>query len=126
MRLLNLPQEIQEHIRNNKFTHGHGRVLLEVEDENLQRKLAQETIIKGLSVRELENLIKIHRPRMAKFSMRKQGEANPVHQLQQEQLQHALATKVNISMRKKRGEIKIEFYSKDDLERIVRRITGGV
>jgi ParB family transcriptional regulator, chromosome partitioning protein len=125
MVLLRLPQEIQEHIRNNRFTHGHGRALLEVDDENLQRRLAQETISKGLSVRELENLVKTRRPRMAKFSMRKRGEANPVYQLQQEQLQHALATKVNICMRKKRGEITVEFYSKDDLERITKRIIGG-
>jgi ParB family transcriptional regulator, chromosome partitioning protein len=65
LRLLKLPQEIQEEIRKGRISFGHGRALLEIEDANRQRRLVQETISKGLSVRELENLIKAKRPRLA-------------------------------------------------------------
>jgi ParB family chromosome partitioning protein len=126
IRLLKLPQEIQAEIRQGRISYGHGRALLEIEDANLQRKLTQEVIAKGLSVRELENLIKTRRPRMRKVSMRRQTPNDPHNTLFEEQLQHALATKVKITRHKKRGQIVIEFYSKEDLERIVQRIRGGV
>jgi ParB family chromosome partitioning protein len=126
MRLLRLPQEVQEEIRNNKISYGHGRVLLEINDPNLQRKLAQDIIAKGLSVRELENLVKTRRPRMGKVSMRREVHPDTHLAMLEEELRHALATKVNIRKGTKRGQITIEFYSKEDLERIVHRIKGGV
>lgn len=125
LRLLNLPQEIQEDIRRGRITFAHGRALLEVEDINQQRRLAKEIISKGLSVRELENLVKRHRPKSTKHSMRKASASDPYIQVLEEELQHALATKVRVSRRKKRGSIMIEFYSQEDLERIVNRIKGG-
>ncbi|MCX5696856.1 MAG: ParB/RepB/Spo0J family partition protein [Candidatus Omnitrophica bacterium] len=124
LRLLKLPQEVQEEIRNNRITYGHGRVLLEISDPNLQRKLAQEVISKGLSVRELENLVKTRRPRMGKISMRREVHPDPHLAMLEEELRHVLATKVNIIKNKKRGHIMIEFYSKEDLERIAHRIKG--
>ncbi len=125
LRLLRLPQEVQDEIRSNRITYGHGRVLLEISDSNLQRKLAQEVISKGLSVRELENMVKTRRPRMGKISMRREVHPDPHLAMLEEELRHALATKVKIIKSKKRGHIMIEFYSKEDLERIAHRIKGG-
>lgn len=125
LRLLKLPQEVQEEIRNGRISYGHGRVLLEISDPNLQRKLAQEIISKGLSVRELENLAKTRRPRMRKISMRKEVHPDTHLAMLEEELRHALATKVIIHKGKKRGQITIEFYSKEDLERIAHRIKEG-
>ena len=124
LRLLKLPQEVQQELKNGRLSFAHGRTLLEIEDENQQRKLAQEVISKGLSVRELENLVKMHRPRLSK---RKIGTSNrePHLVILEEQLQQVLATKVRISMRKKRGHILIEFYSREELERIVKVLKGG-
>jgi len=124
LRLLKLPQEIQQEIKKGRITFGHGRALLEIEDENLQRRMAQDIISKGLSVRELENLIKVRRPRGIK---RKMGLSprEPLVAVLEEEMQHALATKVRISKRKKRGHITIEFYSQEDLERIANIIRGG-
>jgi len=124
LRLLKLPQEVQGEIKKGRISFAHGRALLEIEDANQQRRLAQEIISKGLSVRELENLIKMHRPRGIK---RRMGQAirEPYVAVLEEELQQILATKVRISKRKKRGHISIEFYSQEDLERIVNMFRGG-
>ena len=124
LRLLNLPQEIQEEIRKGRISFAHGRALLELEDHNQQRRLTQEVISKGLSVRELENLLKTKRPK-APRSRTRQASADPYVSVIEEELQHVLATKVRVSKQKKRGRIIIEFYSKEDLDRIVSKIRGG-
>ncbi len=124
LRLLNLPQEIQEEIKKGRLSFAHGRALLEVEDLNQQRRLAQEAISKSLSVRELESLIKAQRRRMPKRRIG-QGLRDPYVAVLEEELQHILATKVRISKRKKRGHILVEFYSQEDLERILKIVRGG-
>jgi len=123
LRLLKLPHEIQEEMKKGRISFAHGRALLEIDDANHQRRLAQDIISKGLSVRELENLIKTSRPKSIKRKIG-QGQREPVIAILEEQLQHALATKVRISKRKKCGHINIEFYSQEDLERIVNVIKG--
>ena len=125
MRLLKLPHEIQMEIKNGRISYGHGRALIEIEDINLQRKFAQEIISKGLSVRELESLIKTRRPVGIKRKAGAAMQREPVIAVLEEALQHALATKVRITKRKKRGHIVIDFYSQEDLERITNIIRGG-
>ncbi|MEI6631362.1 MAG: ParB/RepB/Spo0J family partition protein [bacterium] len=125
LRLLMLPKEIQDEIKKGRVSFAHGRVLLEVEDVNLQRRLTQEIISQGLSVRELENLVKAHRPKGAKRNMKASLPREPYIAVLEEELQHILATKIRISKQKKRGHIMIEFYSQQDLERIANRIKGG-
>ncbi len=125
LRLLKLPQEIQQEIKKGRISFAHGRVLLETEDVNQQRRLAHEVISKDLSVRELENLMKARRPRSIRPRL-KQTTRDPLVAVLEEELQHALATKIKIVKRKKRGHIYIEFYSQEDLERIVNKIKGGI
>ena len=124
LRLLKLPAEIQDEIKKGRISFAHGRALLEIEDLNQQRRLAGEIISKELSVRELENLIKSQRKKLPK---RKIGQSirEPYVAVLEEELQHVLATKVRISKRKKRGHILIEFYSQEDLDRIVKILRGG-
>jgi len=124
LRLLKLPHEIQEELKKGRISFGHARVLLEIEDENAQRRLAQDVISKGLSVRELESLIKTHRPKGVRRKVSSAGR-EPFLAVMEEELQHALSTKVRISKMKKRGHIFIEFYSQEDLERIANIIRGG-
>ncbi|MCM8796315.1 MAG: ParB/RepB/Spo0J family partition protein [Candidatus Omnitrophica bacterium] len=121
LRLLKLPHEIQQELKKGRLSFGHARALLEIEDANYQRRLAQETISKDLSVRELENLIKSGRQKTHK---RRMGATHrdPALAVLEESVQHALATKVRIVKRAKRGHILIEFYSQDELERIVNLI----
>jgi len=124
LRLLKLPHEIQEEMKKGRISFAHGRALLEIEDENRQRRLTQEVISKGLSVRELENLIKAQRPK----GLKRKG-AHPAREpyiaVLEEELQNFLSTKVRINKMKKRGHIFIEFYSQEDLERIAGVISGG-
>jgi len=124
LRLLRLPHEIQEEMKKGRISFAHGRALLEVQDENLQRRLAQDIIAKELSVRELESLIKMRRP---KSILRKISPSarEPFLAVLEEEMQHRLSTKVRISKQKKRGHIFIEFYSQEDLERIAGIIRGG-
>ncbi|MCX5701351.1 MAG: ParB/RepB/Spo0J family partition protein [Candidatus Omnitrophica bacterium] len=124
LRLLRLPYEIQEEMKKGRISFAHGRALLEVQDENLQRRFAQDIIAKELSVRELESLIKMRRPK----SMRRKispSVREPFLAVLEEEMQHRLSTKVRISKQKKRGHIFIEFYSQEDLERIAGIIRGG-
>lgn len=123
LRLLKLPQEIQEDMKKGRISFAHGRALLEIEDENQQRRLAQEIIAKSLSVRELENLIKTNRPNAVKRNINK-ASRDPYVAVLEESLQHSLSTKVRINKKQKRGHILIEFYSQEDLERIVNKLKG--
>ena len=122
LRLLKLPYEVQQEIKKGRISFGHGRALLEIDDENQQRRLAQDVIAKGLSVRELENLLKSKRPRLIKRAIG-QLQHDPAIKIMEEQAQQALATKVRISKKKKRGHIVIEFYSDEDLNRIINVIS---
>jgi len=124
LRLLKLPQEIQEDLKAGRIGFAHGRTLLEVEDVNQQRRLAQMVISRGLSVRELEHLVKKYRPKGAKRRIG-QGTRDPYIAVLEEEIQHILGTKVRISKGKKRGSISIEFYSQEDLERILNLFRGG-
>lgn len=124
LRLLKLPQEIQDEIKKGRISFAHGKALLEIEDPNQQRRLAQEVISRDLSVKELESLIKIHRPKSIKRRIM-QSAREPLVAILEEELQQILATKVRITKRKKRGHILIEFYSQEELERIVNFLRGG-
>ncbi|MBM3246373.1 MAG: ParB/RepB/Spo0J family partition protein [Candidatus Omnitrophica bacterium] len=124
LRLLKLPQEIQEEIKRGRISFAHGRAMLEIEDVNHQRRLLQEIIANGLTVRELEDLIKAQRPATAKRRTAS-GHRDPFLVALEEELQHVLATRVRISRRQKRGHILIEFYSQGDLERITGLLKGG-
>ncbi|MDD5431614.1 MAG: ParB/RepB/Spo0J family partition protein [Candidatus Omnitrophica bacterium] len=125
LRLLRLPQEIQEDVRRNRISLGHGKALLEIEDNHLQRRLVNEVVTRGLSVRELENLIKNQRRGGEKKRALKTN-SDPLIGTIEAELQQILATKVRISKKSKRGNIQIEFYSPSDLERILNKIRGGI
>ena len=120
LRLLKLPLEIQEMLRRSKLSFAHGKVLLELQDSHRQQALARQVVSKGLSVKELENLILPHQ------KVRRPGsqasKAMPQLKAIEEELQQILGSKVKIISGHKRGTIHIEFYSQDDLERIYRVI----
>ncbi|OGX05747.1 MAG: hypothetical protein A2Z88_11105 [Omnitrophica WOR_2 bacterium GWA2_47_8] len=119
LRLLKLPQGIQDSIAKGIISEGHGRALLGVESEPLQKEIFDHIVAKGISVRELETIIRsgLKTPKSSKAkSASKDGHINSLEEL----LQKILGTKVRIVHQKKRGNIVIEYYSDADLERIVR------
>jgi ParB family chromosome partitioning protein len=117
LRLLNLPKEIQEEIRKGRISFGHAKVLLELEDPYKQKILAEKIISKSLSVRELESIV--HKGIKRKRFRIRNEEKSPELIAIQEDLQNILGTKVKIIQYRKRGRIQIEFYSLEDLERIL-------
>jgi ParB family chromosome partitioning protein len=120
LRLLKLPQEIKKSIACGEITMGHARALLALDDLSAQMKMFNDIISGNLSVRALENLIKTqtqHKKSPRKISG--QDKKDPFVVAIEEGLQHRLGTKVRIMHQRKRGKIVIEYYSNEDLERIV-------
>jgi ParB family chromosome partitioning protein len=117
LRLLKLPLDIQQHITNGAITLGHAKVLLATDDVHKQRKLSQIIIAKSLSVRELENLVSVSVPQRKRRAAAQT--ADPYVVSLERALQLVLGTKVKILAHKKRGKIVIEYYSPQDLERII-------
>ncbi|MBM3249074.1 MAG: ParB/RepB/Spo0J family partition protein [Candidatus Omnitrophica bacterium] len=117
LRLLNLPQDIQDAVSRGTITMGHARCLLSLDNGPEQSELFKKALANSLSVRELENLIKTKSKRPAKRIRDERKE--PFLLAAEEALQHTLATKVRIFQGKKRGKILIEYYSKDELNRII-------
>ncbi len=129
IRLLKLPREIQESIRSETLSMGHARALLSIEDPEAQLELWRLTIEKQLSVRRVEELAnKINRQKKTNTSKREEH-SSPSKLLDiveaETLLRNKLSTKVRIHHSKKGGgEITIEYYSPDDLERIIEVIAG--
>jgi len=119
LRLLNLPKEIQEEIRKGRISFGHAKVLLEIEDPQSQKIFAEKIISKSLSVRELESII--HTGKKRRHRVRREGVFPELIAIEQD-LRNILGTKVRIIQYRKRGKIEIEFYSSEDLERILKII----
>lgn len=119
LRILKLPAKIQEGIKKNLLSFSHARALLEVENKEEQQSLADKIISSELSVRELENILKHRRREKNKKPKAGMLQKEPHAAAIEEELQHILGTKVRIMQAKKRGRIEIEFYSPEDLERIL-------
>ena len=119
VRLLNLDKEIQELVIQNKLTAGHARALLSIQDVRARIGLARKISQEDLSVRETEQLAKKLSEERKKAQRQKSQEINPVILDITERLQRALGTRVNIKGSENRGKIEIEFYSGDELERIL-------
>ncbi len=117
IRLLKLPDTIKEGLRNDKITMGHARALLAVEDEELQLALYHRTLREGINVRQLEKLASrsdiLRRKKTAQI-------AKPPYVVDFEnRLRTLYATKVNITPRRRGGVIEINYFSEDELERLM-------
>ncbi|MCB9771524.1 MAG: ParB/RepB/Spo0J family partition protein [Candidatus Omnitrophica bacterium] len=119
MRLLSLPEYIQEAVMDQKISMGHARALLAVSNDVRQRQLFDKIIAKGLSVRELESLIKSEGHTLLRHAKREKPRNADLVSIEEE-LQRIVGSKVRIQAQKKRGKVIIEYYSYDDLERILK------
>jgi ParB family chromosome partitioning protein len=119
VRLLNLDEEIKKLISEEKLTAGHARALLAIEDKKERLKIAKKISESNMSVRETEETVKIKTQEKKK---NKNQEINPVFIDITEKLQRALGTRVKVKGTEKRGKIEIEYYSEDELERILETI----
>ncbi len=127
LRLLTLSKNIQQLIKDNKLSSGHGRALLSMENNEIRNLLAKKVVEEKLSVRELERLTRDLKNKNQGKNKRKQKQKSiksPIILELEENLQKTLGTKVNIMNKSKRGKIEIEYYSNEDLERILEIITS--
>lgn len=115
LRLLTLPSDVVEMIENNKISAGHARCLITLPNSLEQTKVAQIAVSKKLSVRELEKLVKnILNP----TKERPKDEQSIELRAMIEEMQKTFATKVSAIGNDNKGRIYIDYYSKDDLDRI--------
>jgi len=117
IRLLKLNPEIQKNISEGKISFGHAKLLLSIEDEEVQKAVCDRIIVNGLSVRDTERLIKnIEKVQKKPFKVKN---ITIEHFPEVEgRLRDVLGTKISILYDGKKGKINIEFYNKEDLRRI--------
>ncbi len=120
LRLLRLPEPIQDLIREGRLTAGQARPLLAVPDPELQVEIAERAVEQGLTARDLEALVTPRKPR------KKPPPELDVHtRAAIEELTRTLQTRVEIVRRKNRGLLQIHFHSEDELIRLYDRLMQG-
>jgi ParB family chromosome partitioning protein len=123
MRLLNLDTRVQDFVREGRLTNGHARALLAIGDENAQYELAEKIIEEELSVRQTEEMVKEYNEPKEEEPKVKRGIKDPeairAYMSIAKDLKSILGAKVNIKNGKNKGKIEIEYYSDEELERLV-------
>lgn len=120
IRLLNLSDKILSQLKDGLLSAGHARALLSIEDQSKREEIADLIIKNNLSVRETEKLVKKKPVRSRKKSTR----ANFYDEAELA-LKDVLGRKVNIKKKKNGGTLEIEFFNKDDLEKIIKLLNRG-
>lgn len=119
MRLLKLDEHVQQMVIDDMLTTGHARALLGIEDKELQRTLASKVFDNKLSVRETEKLVRSYQEE--KKEKKKETIDNDfIYKDIEDKIRTILGTKVTLNHKKNnRGKIEIEYYSNEELERIL-------
>lgn len=112
LRILKLPEEMKNALREGKITEGHGRALLAVENDKEREKLFTKMLNSKITVRQAEK------------KAQKKREKDVNLQAIEDRLSQTLKTKVSIIGRKKKGKLIIEYYSLEQLEEIISKIDG--
>lgn len=119
LRLLKLDSRVQNLLSEEMISTGHARALLAIIDPDQQYEIAMKVFDEKLSVREIEKLVK----QLARKKKESPKEDNKVHEFlfanMEESLKQALGSKVNIKNKNNKGKIEIEYYSKEELDRLV-------
>lgn len=120
LRLLKLPQEVQQFVTEGQLSSGHARTIAGVKDEKRQIELGNIVVREGISVRELEKMVKED----ASGTQKKRAKSRPRVKSKdllniEEELKTSLGTKVNIQYNGKNGKIEIQYFSREELERLI-------
>ncbi len=126
MRILTLPGEVQKLIREDKLSEGHGRALLGLPTKKQQVELARRAVKNQLSVRDVERMVRRITEEKEGGGKQDRTRLTPRLQALVEEMQRALGTKVAIAGSEKKGTVKIDYYSSDDLTRICDRLDVGL
>ena len=123
IRLLDLPEEVQDLVRNRALSMGHARALLGLKDDVDSLRMAERIVREGLSVRAVEALVRQDRPTGQK-KRRSHPRKTPQVMALESELRAVLGTKVQIQDRRGKGRIQIEYYSPREFERILELLRG--
>lgn len=118
VRLLSLPKDVQQLIAEQIITPGHGRTLLGLKRNKLISQVVAKVVQQGLNVRQLEALVQQYNEDVSRETKEK-PKKDLFLQEREDQLRDVFGTSVVITKGKKKGKIEIEFFSEDDLERIL-------
>jgi ParB family transcriptional regulator, chromosome partitioning protein len=120
VRLLSLPAEIKDNVSRGTISMGHARALVGIKDERVQKELADLTVSLEWSVRELEEAIqKLDTKQPEDKTKPKQKKRDPYIDHLEESLRERFKTTVKIKQQKDKGKIELQYYSKQDLERLL-------
>jgi ParB family chromosome partitioning protein len=125
LRLLKLPDAIQTAVRKGQISAGHARALVAIEDKSLQLEIFRKMIAKDLSVRDVERMVKTKGSRKThKTHLMTTATKTSVASVE-DKLRKLLGTKVHLKvLYRGKGEIVIEYYSADDLDRLIEIFSG--
>lgn len=115
LRLLTLDEKVKKLVEKGELSAGHARAIVVIKDKEQQLEIAKKIIQNDLSVRETEKLLKL----IESKKKIKRKAVDPVYLALEDELKEILGTKVRITNNKNKGRVEIEYYSNDDLERII-------
>lgn len=120
VRLLSLPEDIRNYISEGKISMGHGRALLGLKKKELLTSVIEKILKETMNVRQLEKYIHQLNDTVSRETKNAKQPKKDIFIKQRESiLREKLGTSVTIKQSKKKGKIEIEFFSKEDLERIL-------
>ena len=122
LRLLKLPEEVRRLVAEETLTMGHAKAILQLESAQAQMDAARKIVQAGMNVREAERFCKDGGPKARKARATAKRDIHAV--AVEEQLIKALGTKVHLKHKGKRGTIEIEYYSLEELERLLDIMLG--
>lgn len=126
LRILSLPQEVQDDLMNEKLSMGHGRAILALDEKTLILQARDIVLAKKLSVRQTEQLVKRMKRPGAELPTEEIKSGNADLDYLADTLRSHLRTKVRLQGTGSRGKIEISFFSPAELERLLQLISGGV
>ncbi len=118
LRLLNLPEDVQEMVSNGSLSMGHSRAILSLEDDKMKTDLAKLVIQNDLSVRETERIARNMVKEVPKG--KKAKKRNPYYDEAELALSEVLGRKVKITKSSKKGSLEIEFFDDADLKKLLK------
>ncbi|MBQ0000714.1 MAG: ParB/RepB/Spo0J family partition protein [Clostridiales bacterium] len=121
VRLLRLDERVQQMLKDDQITAGHARTLLSIQNGDVQHQVAQRILDEKLSVREIEKLVKNYlEPPKPKTKRASDSAEDAQFESLEEHMKQIFGTKVSFNRKKNyKGKIEIEYYSRDELERII-------
>ncbi len=118
LRIIQLPEEVLQLLRKEQISLGHAKVLLTLEDPDEQIAWSQQIVMQELSVRDLEAYLQDKQDRKPTIVKVKKIKYNTLTDIE-EKLQDAFQTKVSVKGNEEKGKIEIDYYSKDELNRLL-------